>query len=365
MRSQHNDYDDAINFFLDKADTYKGHSKHLANKGGDSVGAVAEDPAFQQAYTEFKTLLERFADGRSMDSIFDAVNALYTDADNDSELRHWFNQLSQYVRKCLVEPGYILEDESTREGRELRKTGKQFFDHKYAAHKDNLFNAIAEFFKAMGTDPVNVRFGEDWKRLTKDVLFDDNGSLEFKPQLWNDIREEILPSLIQQVGYIPIPRIEYTDKQVDLVIENLVLEGTNLLPNIVSLEAHNVRVSPDVPSLRRALTDPLPLPACRSQFIKFSPYKTIRDDSSHRFRIKLEQIQADMRDVGFAFKKKTGFPKLSDRGLADVLLSGNGVSVEIELASAGKRTDHAFLIKKVTADGAFLISASRVSDGIS
>jgi hypothetical protein len=59
-----------------------------------------------------------------------------------------------------------------------------------------------------------------------------------------------------------------------------------------------------------------------------------------------------MRDVGFAFKKKTGFPKLSDRGLADVLLSGNGVSVEIELASAGKRTDHAFLIKRVYADGA-------------
>jgi len=183
-----------------------------------------------------------------MDPVFDAVNALYTDADNDPQLRHWFNQLSQYVRKCLVEPGYILEDESTREGRELRKTGKQFFDHKYAAHKDNLFNAIAEFFKAMGTDPVNVRFGEDWKRLTKDVLFDDNGSLEFKPQLWNDIREEILPSLIQQVGYIPIPRIEYTDKQVDLVIENLVLEGTNLLPNIVSLEAHNVRPARSTPS---------------------------------------------------------------------------------------------------------------------
>lgn len=322
---QHNDYDDAINFFLDKADTYKGHSQHLTGKGQESVGAVAEDPAFQQAYSEFKTLLERFANGQSMDPIFDAVNALYTDADNDPELRQWFTSLSHYVRACLVEPGYILEDESTEEGRRLKETGKKFFDVKYRDHKDNLFNAIGDWFKAMGEDPVNQRFGEDWKRLTKDILFDDIGALEFKPHLWNDIREEILPSLIQQVGYIPLPRIEYTDKQVDLVIENLVLEGTNLFPNIVELEAHN--------------------------FVKFSPYKSIKDDSSHRFRIKLAQIQADMRDVGFAFKKKTGFPKLSDSGLADVLLSGSGISVDIELASAGKRDDHAFLIKNVYANG--------------
>ena len=42
-----------------------------------------------------------------------------------------------------------------------------------------------------------------------------------------------------QVGYIPIPRIEYTDDSMDLIIENLALSGRNLFPNIVSFEAHN------------------------------------------------------------------------------------------------------------------------------
>ena len=49
----------------------------------------------------------------------------------------------------------------------------------------------------------------------------------------------------KQVGYIPIPRIEYTDDSLDLVVENLTLSGRNLFPNVIALEAHNyVRFSP-------------------------------------------------------------------------------------------------------------------------
>ena len=47
---------------------------------------------------------------------------------------------------------------------------------------------------------VLSRFGEDWARLTKDLLFDGEGSLKFKPDLWMDIRKVILPSIIDQVS---------------------------------------------------------------------------------------------------------------------------------------------------------------------
>ena len=104
-----------------------------------------------------------------------------------------------------------------------------------------------------------------------------------------------------QVGYIPIPRIEYTDESLDLVVENLTLSGRNLFPNYVTMEAHN--------------------------FIKFSPYNAISDQQHHEFTLTLGQIQADMRDVAFYFRKKTGIPKMVDSGLADVLLGGEGMTV--------------------------------------
>jgi len=62
--------------------------------------------------------------------------------------------------------------------------------------------------------------------------------------------------------------------------------------------------------------------------------------------VSFSQIQADIRDVPFYFKKKSGFPKISDSGIADVLLAGNGVSGEIHLESTG-RPGHAFKVVDV------------------
>ena len=102
------------------------------------------------------------------------------------------------------------------------------------------------------------------------------------PQLWRDVRQVIVPTMIEQVGYIPIPRIEYTDDKMDLVIENLTLQGRNLFPNIVEISAQT--------------------------HMKMSPYSAIQDEYHHSVTLNLSQIQADMRDIAFYFRKKSGFP---------------------------------------------------------
>ena len=165
-----------------------------------------------------------------MDVIFDAIGALADDANRDEELRAWFREVDMYIRKTLLEPGYVLEPDCNNQANRLRDSGRQFYDDKYKDHFDNLFSSIGNWFKAMGDDPLNARFGQDWARLTRDLLFDSEGGMKFKPELWGDIRRVILPSLIDRIGYIPIPRIEYTDDSLDLVLENLTLSGRNLFP---------------------------------------------------------------------------------------------------------------------------------------
>jgi len=81
------------------------------------------------------------------------------------------------------------------------------------------------------------------------------------------------------------------------------LSWWNLFPNIVTLEAHN--------------------------FIKFSPYNAITDEQHHKFTLSFGQMQADMQDVAFYFRKKTGIPKLTDSGLADVVLGREGLTVSL------------------------------------
>lgn len=90
---------------------------------------------------------------------------------------------------------------------------------------------------------------------------------------------------------MPIPRIEYTNENLDPVVENLTLDGRNSFPKILALEANN--------------------------HIKLSPYASITDDSRHRITLNLQQMQAVMRDVALYYRKK-GIPRMTDSGLADV-----------------------------------------------
>lgn len=108
----------------------------------------------------------------------------------------------------------------------------------------------------------------------------------------------------------------------DIVIENLALSGKNHFPNFVSMEAHN--------------------------FIKFSPYNAIRGEHHHEFTLTFGQIQVDMKDVAFYFRrKKQGMPKLEDSGLADILLGGHGLTITAHVASVEKDRTSVFKVKNV------------------
>ena len=285
------------------------------------IFSVSQDRGLKKATSELRILLERFANNKSMDTIFDAVNALIDDANHDQNLQDWFKSLHAYVRKILLDAGYVLEPDCNSHGKQIRESGLQFYDGKYKTHFDTLFSSVGDWFKAMGDDPLNKRFGEDWARLTRDLLFDDEGSLKFKTDLWNDVRKVIVPTLVDKVGYIPIPRIEFTDDNLDIIVENLSLSGRNLFPNYLTLEAHN--------------------------FVKFSPYSTIEDAHHHEVTLTFAQMQVDMRDVAFYFCFKKGIIKRTISGIADVVLGGSGLTAKVHLVSANKDKSSVFKIKRV------------------
>lgn len=84
---RHRDYQEAVEFFLEKAENYTVVAKDVATQGGSQGLSIREDSSYQRAESMLRTLLERFANGASMQPIFDAVNQLYTDSTNDPELR--------------------------------------------------------------------------------------------------------------------------------------------------------------------------------------------------------------------------------------------------------------------------------------
>lgn len=331
---RHKDYQDAMDYFLTFFEQYKGHASHVANQSTQVAKNVRSEGNVATAETSFRRLIERFANGAPTQPMIDAVDQLYTDAQNDPELKQWFQRLGTYVRKCLQEPGFIMKDEANTQARQITESGKKFFvaadgrsQGKYVPHKDALFQEITYFAKSMGTDPLNKKLGDNIQQITKDLFLNSEGGLTFKPHLWSDIRDPILPELLSHVGLVPLPRIEYTDKQVDLVIENLAIDLLNILPSQTEMDIRN--------------------------HFKLSQFDKLGDRHQHSFKLMLHQIQTDMRHVHFFFNKKLGFPKLKERGTADVLLGGKGLTVTVHLeaenAPRGNKSRHIFTVKQVVA----------------
>ena len=271
-----------------------------------------------------QTLMERFANGTSTDDLWASINTIYEDADKDEELKNWFRAMNRYIRRCLQEEGYILDDASTEDWNRLHDHGNYLLRNKYRAHTDRILDEIKFLGDQFDQDPQNKAFAASLNKLFTDLGNDEHGKPVFKAHLVKDVTEVILPAIFQNVAYIPVPRIEYSDPQVDAVIENLVLESDNFMPNMLEIASEN--------------------------YMRFGR-KTATSKSKHSIDAKVAGIQMDLRDVSYYIKRKTGFPTLSDTGVANILLAGDGFSFRMKMSTADEK-DHQkfFKVDKVDVD---------------
>jgi len=313
----HSDYRQAIDTLLSLAEEYGGHGSNLASQSKGTVKGAHGHSGLQSAEANLKTLIERFANYTSTDDFFDALNNIYRDADRDPELKGWFKSVDRYIRKCLQQQGYVLEDQATEEGKQLQDKGRFLLRDRYRDHTDRLLDEIKFFGDQFDKDPQNKAFGDAVQRLFLDLGNDENGKPTFKPHLLKDVTEVIIPEIFENMRYVPIPRIEVSDPMIDAVVENLVIESDNLFPNMFEFGSDN-------------------------HFRMGRKGATSKRDN--RITVAGSGIQMDLRDVAYYIKKKQGFPSITDKGVMDIFLGGQGFSFKLSGRNAVKSDRQNFFV---------------------
>ncbi|XTI87546.1 hypothetical protein V2W45_1342398 [Cenococcum geophilum] len=320
----HQDYLRAIDTLLGLAEEYTGHSKTLAAHGKGAVKGAHTDDSLQMAEADLKTLIERFANSTSADDLFDSINAIYRDADQDPELKNWFKQIDAYIRRCLKQQGFIMEDAATQEWNELYDHGHVLLRERYRGHTDRIVDEFRFIGNQFDADPQNKAFTQSLQKLFSDLGNDENSNAAFKPHLIKDLTEVILPGIFESVRYVPIPRIEYTDPSMDAIVENLVIESDNLAPNVLEFGSDN--------------------------YWRWGR-KQITNKSKSKVMLSVSGVQMDLRDVSYYVKRKQGFPSITDKGVCDVFMGGNGLSFKVEMETADPSDKiHFFKVKKVNVE---------------
>ncbi|UKZ96794.1 uncharacterized protein TrAFT101_011570 [Trichoderma asperellum] len=316
---QHPDYMQAVQTLLRLAEEYGRHGRNYGRGSADSAKDVRT--GLSAAEEDLRTLIERFANGTSTEDLWQSISQIYKDADQDQELSDWFKRVDTYIRKCLLEQGYVLEDESTDEWNRLYDKGRYLLREKYRSHTDRVIDEVRFIVDQFEQDPQNKAFGVAVQKLFKDLGNDEHGKPAFKPHLVKDLTEVIIPAIFENIAYVPIPRIEYSDPQVDAVIENLVLESDNFMPNVLEVASDN--------------------------YFRWGR-KKFANKHKNSVDIKVTGIQMDLRDVSYYINRKKGFPSITDTGVLDLVLPGEGFSFRLKVSTPEKKdAEHVFKVEKV------------------
>ncbi|KAJ5281194.1 hypothetical protein N7478_006566 [Penicillium angulare] len=312
----HADYQQAVETLLDLAEKYAGHAQDTTTQSGGAVSDIRGTDSVKAVEYNLRTLIERFANNTSLSDFFDSLNNIYKDADQDPELRGWFKNIDTYIRKCLREQGFIMEEEANKEWNTLYDKGRYLIRERYRSHSDRIVDEIKFLAEQFDKDPLNKALAESVQKLFLDLGRDSGGKVTFKKHLLTDLRDIILPGIFENVRYVPIPRIEVSDPMVDVVVENLVIESDNLMPNVVEFGSDN--------------------------YFRWGR-KKITNKRDNKIMISMSGIQADFRDVSYYIKKKQGFPSITDTGIMDLLLHGEGFSVKIAASTVDKKDKQHFI----------------------
>lgn len=202
-----------------------------------------------------------------------------------------------------------MEEQANKEWNELYDKGRYLIRERYRSHSDRIIDEIKFLAEQFEKDPQNKALAESVQKLFQDLGRDAGGKVVFKKHLLTDIRDIILPGIFENVRYVPIPRIEVSDPMVDVVVENLVIESDNLMPNVVEFGSDN--------------------------YFRWGR-KKITNKRDNKIMISMSGIQADLRDVSYYIKKKQGFPSITDTGVMDILLGGEGFGFKIAASTANK-----------------------------
>ena len=177
-------------------------------------------------------IIMAFASGKDLGDLHNALSQVVQDVEDDSELQEFYSDVTTFLKRMLTEPSFATSDAADAEAHELYDHSKHFLETKtdnYRPHVEHLFNEISVYITAIQNDRMNRRVIEASKKVFNDlVVVDRTGNFRFRTRVVRDILDVMLPKLVYEIKYIPLPRIEYQDRDYDIILENVVLESGNI-----------------------------------------------------------------------------------------------------------------------------------------
>lgn len=140
---------------------YGSKAEKLADAAAEKVEDEADQSELHEALADTRTIIERFANGESLEPVLNAVSNLKDDVTQDDDVKKYFDDLGRFIEASLKVEGYVVSQRAARRSNELWDRGQKLTveNAKYRADIDALTSSLESFATALGDDDSTAELG--------------------------------------------------------------------------------------------------------------------------------------------------------------------------------------------------------------
>lgn len=301
------------------------------SRAADATIATAQDdvhtnPELDRAVKNFWTFLSSFGDDEAWSKLEEDFKKVMEHAKKDPQFEHFMQDVGNSVQKMLTDPDFF--DHADEKLNELREKASQLGD-------ESDFKAdLDRFFQQLRTTLRSVIEDEDVSKmiLSSRKIFEtlSPGNSATNPELVTDSLNIFLPLLIRSVQNVPIPRLEVSIPEMDLLLENIIIEpgrtvnATSFLPYRMLVTTRN-----DL-EIRKAHS------------------KRTASSITSLITVTINGLSVSAQDLGFWIRAHARpFFRFSDEGIASFALDERGIDITLDMEVGRERLEQILTLRGV------------------
>lgn len=126
----------------------------------------------EAAILEFQVILQRWAQGYSLDPIIALIQNIWTKTKVDPELNQFANNLSAFISRAVREPNYVTSQNINADAGALIDDGRALLSVKYKSDTEAVLNEGQIFLEKLNNDPKAREVAANFQKFAKHLFYD-------------------------------------------------------------------------------------------------------------------------------------------------------------------------------------------------
>ncbi|KHN97549.1 Bactericidal permeability-increasing protein, alpha/beta domain protein [Metarhizium album ARSEF 1941] len=287
-------------------------------------GDMQDNSQVEKALHNFWLFLSSFGDAESWDRVRKSLSDFAEHNRTDGNLDEFVNQFANLVQEVLSKPEFF--DNADERLDELRERLKKLTSgSSLGEDAGNLLKSVQQALESVAED-------EDIRNMTSTslrlihILFPPGEVLN--SDLVGDCINTFIPSLVQAVQYVPIPRLEVSTPAMDLLMENVIMQPGE--------------------TVNRSSFLPYKLQLSTRNDVDITKYQFgTKSSVTSLVTTKLAGMSIAADDLGYWLRLHSGLLRFVDEGLASFRLDERGIDVTLDVEIARDRLDELVSLRGV------------------